>query len=183
MGQGFNPTDIIMHPLCWVVFARNSMIGNGLTYGALGGNMVHPNGGIQGTPAAFGMANSGDGQKFIVKPEQIQGRVPVMGLQVNFSPWVKYDKLGKKFDMYCVDRSEVGIIAQREEVTMDDWIDPERDIKLLKAKERYGIGLLNNGRAITVAKNIAVATSYPAQPVINVRSTPEGTGYPTIPSN
>ena len=183
MGQGFNPTDIIMHPLCWVVFARNSMIGNGLTYGALGGNMVHPNGGIQGTPAAFGMANSGDGQKFIVKPEQIQGRVPVMGLQVNFSPWVKYDKLGKKFDMYCVDRSEVGIIAQREEVTMDDWIDPERDIKLLKAKERYGIGLLNNGRAITVAKNIAVATSYPAQPVINVRSTPEGTGYPTIPTN
>lgn len=178
MGQGFNPTDVIMHPLVWVVFARNSMIGNGLTYGALGGNMVHPNGAIQGTPAAFGMANSGDGQKFIVKPEQVQGRVPVMGLQVNFSPWVKYDKLNKRFDMYCVDRNEVGIIAQKEEVSMDDWVDPERDIKLLKAKERYGIGLLNNGRAITVAKNIAVAASYPAQPVINIRSTADGTGYP-----
>ena len=53
LGQGFNPTDVIMHPLVWVVFAKNSMIGNGLTFGALGGNNVHPNGAIQGTPAAL----------------------------------------------------------------------------------------------------------------------------------
>lgn len=183
LGQGFNPTDVIMHPLVWVVFARNNMIGNGLTYGALGGNYVHPNGGIQGTPAAFGMANSGDGQKFIMRPDQIQGRIPVMGLTVSFSPWVHFDRMGKKFDMYCLDRNEVGIIAQRDELSMDDWVDPERDIKMLKCKERYGIGLLNNGRAITVAKNIAVAPSYPAQPIINVRATESGVGYPDRPTN
>lgn len=183
LGQGFNPTDVIMHPLVWVVFARNNMIGNGLTYGALGGNYVHPNGGIQGTPAAFGMANSGDGQKFIMRPDQIQGRIPVMGLTVSFSPWVHFDRMGKKFDMYCLDRNEVGIIAQRDELSMDDWVDPERDIKMLKCKERYGIGLLNNGRAITVAKNIAVAPSYPAQPIINIRATESGVGYPDRPTN
>ena len=183
LGQGFNPTDVIMHPLVWVVFARNNMIGNGLTYGALGGNYVHPNGAIQGTPAAFGMANSGDGQKFIMRPDQIQGRIPVMGLTVSFSPWVHFDRMGKKFDMYCLDRNEVGIIAQRDELSMDDWVDPERDIKMLKCKERYGIGLLNNGRAITVAKNIAVAPSYPAQPIINVRATESGVGYPDRPTN
>lgn len=183
LGQGFNPTDVIMHPLVWVVFARNSMIGNGLTYGALGGNYVHPNGAIQGTPAAYGMANSGDGQKFIMKPEQIQNRLPVMGLSVSFSPWVKFDKLNKLFDCYCVDRNEVGILAQREELSLDNWTDPERDIRLIKAKERYGIGLLNNGKAITVARNIAVATSYPAQPIINVRATEDGTGYPDYPKN
>ena len=183
LGQGFNPTDVIMHPLVWVVFARNNMIGNALTYGALGGNYVHPNGAIQGTPAAFGMANSGDGQKFIMRPDQIQGRIPVMGLTVSFSPWVHFDRMGKKFDMYCLDRNEVGIIAQRDELSMDDWVDPERDIKMLKCKERYGIGLLNNGRAITVAKNIAVAPSYPAQPIINVRATESGVGYPDRPTN
>lgn len=183
LGQGYNPTDVIMHPLVWVVFARNSMIGNGLTYGALGGNYVHPNGAIQGTPAAFGMANSGDGQKFVMKPEQIQNRLPVMGLAVSFSPWVHFDKMNKLFDCYCLDRNEVGILAQREEISLDNWADPERDIRLIKAKERYGIGIMNNGRAITVARNIAVATSYPAQPVINVRSTETGTGYPDNPSN
>ena len=169
LGQGFNPTDLIMHPLVWVVFAKNSMIGNGLTFGALGGNNVHPNGAIQGTPAAFGMANSGDGQKFIMKPEQVQNRVP-FGLTVNMSPWVAFDKANKRFDMYCVDRNEVGVIAQKEEVTTDDWIDPERDVQYMKAKERYGIGLMNNGRAITTIRNIAVAPSYPAQPVININT-------------
>ena len=167
MGNGYNPTDVIMHPLVWVVFARNSMIGNGLTFGALGGNNVHPNGGIQGTPAAFGMANNGNGQKLIMTPDQVQNRLPVP-MAINFSPWVKFDKLTKKFDMYVVDKSEVGIVAQREGLSTENWTDPEKDIRNLKAKERYGIGILNNGRGITVAKNIAVATSYPAAPVINI---------------
>ena len=170
MGNGYNPTDVIMHPLTWVVFARNSMIGNGLTFGALGGNNVHPNGGIQGTPAAFGMANNGNGQKMIMTPEQVQNRLPVP-MAISFSPWVKFDKLTKRFDMYVVDKSEVGIIAQREALSTGNWTDPEKDIRNLKAKERYGIGVLNNGRAITVAKNIAVAPSYPAAPVIAVQNT------------
>ena len=170
MGNGYNPTDVIMHPLTWVVFARNSMIGNGLTFGALGGNNVHPNGGIQGTPAAFGMANSGDGQKLIMTPDQVQNRLPVP-MAINFSPWVKFDKLTKRFDMYVVDKTEVGIIAQRESLSTGNWTDPEKDIRNLKAKERYGIGVLNNGRAITVAKNIAVAPSYPAAPVIAIQNT------------
>ena len=170
MGNGYNPTDVIMHPLTWVVFARNSMIGNGLTFGALGGNNVHPNGGIQGTPAAFGMANSGNGQKLIMTPDQVQNRLPVP-MAINFSPWVKFDKLTKRFDMYVLDKSEVGIIAQKEGLTTGNWTDPEKDIRNLKAKERYGIGVLNNGRAITVAKNIAVAPSYPAAPVIAIQNT------------
>lgn len=169
MGNGYNPTDVIMHPLTWVVFARNSMIGNGLTFGALGGNNVHPNGGIQGTPAAFGMANNGDGQKLIMRPEQVQNRLPVP-LAINFSPWVNFDKLTKRFDMYVLDNSEVGIIAQKESLSNGNWSDPERDIRSLKAKERYGIGILNNGRAITVARNIAVAPSYPAAPIVQVQT-------------
>ena len=170
MGNGYNPTDVIMHPLTWVVFARNSMIGNGLTFGALGGNNVHPNGGIQGTPAAFGMANSGNGQKLIMTPDQVQNRLPVP-MAINFSPWVKFDKLTKRLAMYVVDKTEVGIIAQRESLSTGNWTDPEKDIRNLKAKERYGIGVLNNGRAITVAKNIAVAPSYPAAPVIAIQNT------------
>lgn len=169
MGNGYNPTDVIMHPLVWVVFARNSMLGNGLTFGALGGNSVHPNGAIQGTPAAFGMANNGDGQKMIMRPEQVQNRLPVP-LTVNFSPWVKFDKIEKKFDMYVLDRSEVGVIAQKEGLSTENWTDPERDIRSLKCKERYGIGILNNGRGITVARNIAVAPSYPEAPKVVVHT-------------
>lgn len=169
MSNDHTPTDVIMHPLTWVVFARNSMIGNGLTYGAFGANNVHPNGAIQGTPAAFGLANNGNGQKFILEPGQVDGRLPVP-LTINFSPFVKFDKVGKRFDMYCIDRTGVGCIVEREGLSTDNWIDPERDLRMLKCKERYGIGIYDNGKAITTIKNIAVDSSYPLPPVVTVRT-------------
>lgn len=168
MSNGFTPTDVIMHPLVWLVFARNSMIGNGLTFGALGGNNVHPWGAVQGTPGFAGLSANGDGQKFILKPEQVQNRLP-MPLTVNFSPFVRFDKIAKKFDMYCLDRTEVGVIVQKEGLSTENWTDPERDLRNLKCKERYGIGILNHGKAITVAKNIAVAPSYPQAPVVKIK--------------
>lgn len=102
-------------------------------------------------------------------PDQVQNRLPVP-MAMNFSPWVKFDKINKRFDMYVVDKTEVGIIAQREGLTTGNWTDPEKDIRNLKCRERYGIGILNNGRAITVARNIAVAPSYPAAPVIAINT-------------
>nr|DAV25090.1 MAG TPA: major capsid protein [Caudoviricetes sp.] len=167
MSNGFNPTDVIMHPLVWLVFARNSMIGNGLTFGALGGQNVHQWGQIQGTPGFAGLSANGEGQKYILRPEQVQNRLP-MPLTVNFSPFVSFDKINKKFDMYCLDRTEVGVIVQKENLSTENWTDPERDLRNLKCKERYGIGILNSGKAITVAKNIAVAPSYPQAPVIKI---------------
>lgn len=169
MGNGYVPSDVIMHPLTWVIFARNSMIGNGLTFGAFGGNNVHPWGATQGTPGFAGLAANGNGQKLIMSPDQVQNRLPVP-LTINFSPFVHFDKVGKKFDMYCLDRNEVGVVVQKEGLSMDNWSDPERDIRMLKVKERYGVGVLNNGRAITVCKNIAAAPTYPVPPTIKIEN-------------
>jgi len=167
MGNDQTPTDIIMHPLTWVIFARNSMIGNGLSYGAFGGNQVHPWGATQGTPGFAGLSAEQGPQKLIMNPGQVQGRLPVP-LTVNFSPFVKFDKQNKRFDMYCIDRNNVGVIAEREGLQTDNWVDPERDLRMLKVKERYGVGILDNGRGITVAKNIAVAPTYPVPPKVTI---------------
>lgn len=169
MGQDKNPTDIIMHPLTWVVFARNSMIGNGMTYGAFGAQQMHPWGATQGTPGFAGLAAEQGPQKFIMTPEQVQGRLP-MPIRINFSPFIPFDKVNKKFDMYVLDESSVGVIAQKEALTTDNWTDPERDIRLLKCKERYGVGVLDNGRGICVARNLAVAPTYPVPPVVTVNT-------------
>lgn len=169
IGNGFQPSDMIMHPLVWVVFARNGMIGNGLSYGALGANSVHYQGAIQGNPDSFGIQNSGDGQKMIMSPDQVQGRLP-MPMTLNFSPYVRFDRENRLFDAYVVDRSEVGVIVEKEGLSTDQWLDSERDIKNLKVKERYGIGLLNEGQAISVCKNIAVAPSYPMPPQVTVNT-------------
>ena len=94
MGNNRVPTDIIMHPLTWVIFARNSMIGNGLTYGAFGGNRVHPWGATQGTGGFAGLAAEEGPQQLIMRPEQVQNRLP-MPLTLNFSPFVAFDKVNK----------------------------------------------------------------------------------------
>lgn len=167
MANDMTPTDIIMHPLAWVIFARNSMIGNGLTYGAFGAQQIHPWGATQGTPGFAGLQADEGPQKLIMSPDQVQGRLP-MPLSVSFSPFVHFDKVHKKFDMYCLDRASVGVIVQKEALTTDNWSDPERDTRLLKVKERYGVGILNNGRGITVARNIAVAPTYPVPPRVQI---------------
>lgn len=167
MGNNHTPTDVIMHPLTWIVFARNSMIGNGLTYGAFGGTQMHPWGATQGTPGFAGLSAEMGPQKFILKPEQVQNRLP-MPMRINFSPFVRFDKKAKMFDMYILDASEVGVIAEKEALTTDNWTDPERDIRLLKCKERYGVGIIDHGKGICVAKNIAVAPSYPEAPKVTV---------------
>ena len=170
MANDMTPTNIIMHPLTWVIFARNSMIGNGLTFGAFGAQNVHPWGATQGTPGFAGLQADEGPQKLIMTPDQVQNRLP-MPLQIDFSPFVHFDKVNKKFDMYCIDKNEVGVIVEKEGLTTDNWNDPERDIRLLKCKERYGVGILNNGKGITVARNLAVAPTYPVPPTVNIQTT------------
>jgi len=167
MGNNRQPTDVIMHPLTWVIFARNSMIGNGMSFGAFGGQDMHPWGATQGTPGFAGLPSNQGPQKYILTPEQVQNRLP-MPIKINFSPFVRFDKKTKRFDMYVLDANEIGVIAQKEELTTDNWTDPERDIRLLKCKERYGVGIQDNGKGIVVARNLAVAPTYPQPPVVTI---------------
>ena len=102
-------------------------------------------------------------------PEQVQNRLPVP-LTLNFSPFVNFNKEERRFDMYCLDKTEVGVLVEKEGLSTENWIDPERDIRNLKCKERYGVGILNNGNAITVAKGLALAPSYPVAPQVTIKT-------------
>jgi hypothetical protein len=66
---------------------------------------------------------------------------------------------------FVIDRGEVGVMFVREGIQSDEWSNMERDIRMWKLKERYGIGIRNEGRAIAIAENIALAESYGFQGV------------------
>ena len=142
----FTPTTIIMHPLTWSAFAKSEIAGR-LTFGAqvyFGGPDMPKD--LRGA--------------FAIGPESIQGRIP-FGLEVMLSPFVPFDPEKKRFDMYCVDRNNVGILLVREDIRTQEFDNPARDIRDIKLTERYGIGILHKGRAIAVAKNIALDASWP----------------------
>jgi len=167
MANDKTPTDVIMHPLCWLVFARNAMVGQGLTFGAMGAMNVNPFGTTQGTGGFAGLSNNMGPQQFVLNESQARFNLP-MPINVILSPRVKFDKQNKTFDMYVIDRNNIGAIVQREDLSIEKWTNPEIDVRIIKAKERYGIGIMDNGKGIAVAKNISAMPSYPRPTVVRV---------------
>lgn len=167
MANDKTPTDVIMHPLCWLVFARNAMVGQGLTFGAMGAMNVNPFGTTQGTGGFAGLSNNMGPQQFVLNESQARFNLP-MPINVILSPRVKFDKQNKTFDMYIIDRNNIGAIVQREDLSVEKWTNPEIDVRIIKAKERYGIGIMDNGKGIAVAKNISAMPSYPRPTVVRV---------------
>lgn len=136
MSAGFTPTDIIMHPLCWSLFAKNAAL-EGSSVAAFGQGVVNFD------PKAFQTSNA-------------------LGLNVIFSPFVPFDQVNKTFDFYLVDRNNVGVILVKDEISTEQFDDPLRDIQTLKVKERYGVGILNGGLGVAVARNLKFRKTYPA---------------------
>lgn len=142
MNNEKTPTDVLMHPLVWTVFARN-----GLT-GALTG------------PTDKTSTITTPNASFPIGPQAVQGRLP-FGLTINLSPFVPIDTVNRKFDLYCLDRNNVGVLLQQDEMKTAEFNDPITDIYNFKMIERYNYGTFDEGRGITVARNISMDKSYP----------------------
>lgn len=67
---------------------------------------------------------------------------------------------GARTNVVMVDSDVVGVIGQSEMPTTDRWTDPERDIENIKIREQYGFAILEQGKGIAVARNIAIARNY-----------------------
>ena len=136
IANGYTPTDMMMHPLVWTIFAKNALLGS------LGFPPETPDG------------------SFRLGPESVQGRIP-FGMKVWLSPFIPFNREDKKFDIYVVDRNEVGVLLTKDEMSTEQFDNPLRDIMTLKVKERYGVGVLDEGRAIAVCKNVKFVKSWP----------------------
>lgn len=142
MASGFNPTDVIMHPLCYSLFRNNEVLSSALV-----------------SAAAFG--GNATGSIDMNVPASGAYRLPLTGLSVYFSPYVKFSHADKKFDVYIIDRNNAGVLVNKEGISIDQFSDPARDILNLKIKARYGVGVINGGLGIAVAKNIRFAKTWP----------------------
>jgi hypothetical protein len=67
---------------------------------------------------------------------------------------------GATSNIIMVDSDVCGIIGQGEPVTTDTWTDPERDIQNLKVRESWGLGVLEQGKGIAIARNMSTSRNY-----------------------
>ncbi|WP_422661764.1 hypothetical protein ACK8P5_25760 (plasmid) [Paenibacillus sp. EC2-1] len=145
MANEYTPTDLLMHPLSWTVFAKNELMGS-----------------LQANPYGNYPAK-GKPTDIALGPDSIQGRLP-FNFNVQLSPFIPLDKKAKRFDVYAVDRNNIGVLLVKDDMKVEEWDEPARGLKNMKMIERYGIGILNQGKAIAVAKNISMDKSY-AEPI------------------
>lgn len=114
------------------------------------------------------------GSSFYVQPKFID-----KPLKIIVSPLVPYYKIqsGKgagKFatNIILADSKDCGIILQKDNPSMEEWDDIEREVHFIKVKERYGLAMANQGRNVAVLRNIVIDRTYAFDNVNQVTLTP-----------
>jgi hypothetical protein len=147
--NGVNATDVIMHPLAFAVWANDPLIKNLSWYqSGLGLGKAQLKLSDNKVSTASGFASF------------LQRTAP-MGLNVITSPYIPYDAVNNRCDIMVIDRTDVGALTVREDMSTEQFDDPTRDIISLKVKERYDVTIFpSTGYNICRLGNIAVARNY-----------------------
>tara|TARA_R110002074_G_scaffold402324_1_gene607024 strand:+ start:60602 stop:61966 length:1365 start_codon:yes stop_codon:yes gene_type:complete len=172
---GFIPNTLIMHPFAWRIFAEEGM---SRLFGFNQGNqgmlwqMPQGNPGNAGSPWSQTMLNQ---NTYVSNPENLattHTNVPSLfpsNFSIIVSPYMNFTAATSVTDIVFADINELGIMVVDEEITMDEWNDPARDIMKMKLRERYGLATINDGRAIGLLKNIKIGKSVDFVDRINVQ--------------
>jgi len=192
--QGFFPNTLLMHPLTWTMFVKDATLrsfvlanGGGTFFATWTGNPAGrapwDNSSQGGLGMSAGQTITPGGNAAGAQPSPLADYPQTLNSAPNLpgymnipfriivSPFVPYDPRRKLTDIYMFDSSELGVLIVDHDVMTDEFDDPRVDIRKIKLKERYGIGILNEGKAIAVFKNVHVVPNeivLPAQASIDV---------------
>jgi len=198
--QGFMPNTLLMHPLTWTMWVKDAQLrafvqanGGGVFFANWTGNPMgrapwdNSNQGGLGTASgqmllpgqnlSGGATPHGQSASPLLNYPQTLNSGPVLPSYMNVpfriivSPYVPYDPRRRLTDIYMFDGSELGVLIVDEDVTTEEWDDPKVDIRKIKLRERYAIGILNEGQGIAVMRNVHVVPNdivLPAQAQVTV---------------
>lgn len=158
------PTDVVMHPLAWVVLAKDPILrAQFLTGGQIGQTVWNS------VPSFDQSHNLPWNISYVVTPFmpiRLQSQVAAAGDGVRYPAGSSLNPAGVT-DILVADRNNGILILQREPMQMDQFEDWRRDATMMKFRERYGVAALNQGRGMAVIRNARLDTNY--APVLTVR--------------
>ena len=200
--QGYMPNTLLMHPLTWTMFVKDPQLrafvqanGGGTFFATWTGNPAGlapwgaaSQGGLGVAPGQMpvpGQTSTGGTSPNALSPTpllqypQFITSAPVLPNYMNVpfriivSPFVPFDPRRKLTDIYMFDSNELGVLVVDEDLTTEEFDDPKVDIRKIKLRERYAIGILNEGQAIAVLRNVHVVPNeivLPAETKIDISS-------------
>ncbi|MGD9697434.1 hypothetical protein [Acinetobacter sp.] len=185
--RGFIPDTMLMNPLAWKMFMTDpetrEIVLKGATIATnnLPGGSYSP--GFGTTHGGLGLRTTATGVAFD-DPNKVAGNNPFVTtlnplgasfnlppkylpspMRVIVSPHIPYTPAdvqgGKaKTNIIMADSSRCGILLTKEGISLDEWNDPERDLKAMKIKERWGMALFEQGKGVAIARNISIDRNY-----------------------
>jgi len=173
INDGFTPNALLVHPMAWLIFARDPQLrhlawwNGGAYWGTPQGNLPYAGKfetNTMGTKGAWNQTLGLGGQSAIAGQYHPMFKSFPVPLQIVVSPTMPFTAATgvtpAKTSMVLCDANELGVMFVDEEPTSDQWDDPSRDIYKVKIRERYAIGILNDGQAIRSLKNVRITPSY-----------------------
>jgi hypothetical protein len=144
------PTDIVMHPLAWAVFAKDPVLRNVMfTQGQIGQSVWSSIPAFDQTPNV---------------PWNISYQVsPFVPFQFNttLSNGPASSLAASNItSIFVIDRNHGMVVLQRDAMQTDQFDDPRRDLLNLKIRERYGVNAINGGRSVAVLNNIRIDQNW-----------------------
>jgi hypothetical protein len=80
------------------------------------------------------------------------------------SPFMMFDVATKTTDIIMFNSRNLGALIVDEKPHVKSWDEPQYSIHNLGIEESYGFGVLNEGQAIAVAKNVKVRQNEMSTP-------------------
>lgn len=186
LARGFSGDTMLVHPLTYTMFLKDpnmrAMFFNANTNVLFASWRGNAKGGNPWAMAAGGMSQGSIEDIQPDSPVELRSQgldsAPVLpgymgqAMNVIVSPFVSYDPIKKLTDIMIFDQGELGVLLVDEDPTTEEWMDPARDIRKIKIRERYALGILNEGQGVALIKNAVnvdnMVTSQPAVPQINI---------------
>jgi hypothetical protein len=154
--NGYVPTDVILHPLAWAIWAKDPILRYQLLHsGAVGQSnlgMFGQDPGTMSTYVPFGL-------NVVVSPFQDIAYQTTLSTGMGAVNSVA-SGTADFTTITVVDRNASVLILQRTPMQMVQWENPVRDIQSLMFHERYGLSVLNGGRSAVTAKNIRIDLNF-----------------------
>jgi hypothetical protein len=192
--NGFIPDTLLVHPMAWLMWVKDPVMrefaiqaGGGSFFAqwtgnpAVQGNNFYNYGGMGQGTGQTGQYQNGQlvgGQTSTTSglPQQQKSAFQLpsyLGLpfKILVSPFVNFDPIGRTTDVLMFNSRNLGALIVDEDPHVKSWEDGQYNLTNMSIEETYGFGILNEGQAIAVAKNVKIRPNefvLPARSVFNI---------------
>jgi hypothetical protein len=192
--QGFIPDMMLIHPMSWLQWVKDPVLrefaiqaGGGSFFAQFTGNANELSkpffnyGNLafgQGQTGQYTQGQQTGGQTSTAAGlPQTQRSGPVLpnylGLpfRIVVSPFMTFDPVNRVVDTLLFNSQNLGALIVDQDPHVNSWDDPMYDLRNIGIEESYGFGILNEGQAIGVAKNIKLRPNeivLPARSIMDI---------------